>query len=157
MINKIKELYIKYKEIILYVLFGVLTTAANMLTFYFSTALLGEKLYMLNNFLAWVAGVIVAYITNKLFVFESKSWKLKIFLREFSEFVLARVFSFAVEEVGLIICVDGFGLGGNSINFFGIEITGQFIIKLVLSVIVVIMNYFFSKFVIFKKKKTEEK
>ena len=157
MISKIKELCIKYKEIILYVFFGVFTTVANMLVFYFSTALLGEELYMLNNLFAWVAGVVVAYITNKLFVFDSKSWKLKIFIKEFSEFVLARVFSFAVEEVGLIICVDGFGLGGNSINFFGIEITGQFIIKLILSVIVVTMNYFFSKFVIFKKKQTKEK
>ena len=157
MISKIKELCIKYKEIILYVFFGVFTTVANMLVFYFSTALLGEELYMLNNLFAWVAGVVVAYITNKLFVFDSKSWKLKIFIKEFSEFVLARVFSFAVEEVGLIICVDGFGLGGNSINFFGIEITGQFIIKLILSVIVVTMNYFFSKFVIFKKKQTKDK
>lgn len=157
MISKIKELCIKYKEIILYVFFGVFTTVANMLVFYVSTALLGEELYMLNNFFAWVAGVVVAYITNKLFVFDSKSWKLKIFIKEFSEFVLARVFSFVVEEVGLIICVDGFGLGGNSISFFGIEITGQFIIKLILSVIVVTMNYFFSKFVIFKKKKTKEK
>lgn len=157
MISKIKELCIKYKEIILYVFFGVFTTVANMLVFYVSTALLGEELYMLNNFFAWVAGVVVAYITNKLFVFDSKSWKPKIFIKEFSEFVLARVFSFVVEEVGLIICVDGFGLGSNSISFFGIEITGQFIIKLILSVIVVTMNYFFSKFVIFKKKKAEEK
>ena len=69
----IKKLFIKYKELITYVIFGVLTTLVNFFAFWLFTKILGEELYLINNAIAWVMGVIFAYITNKLFVFESKS------------------------------------------------------------------------------------
>ena len=150
---KIKELIIKYKEIITYLIFGVLTTLVNLGTFWVFTKILGEEMYLLNNAIAWVVGVIFAFVTNKLFVFESKSWKSKTAGKELIEFVGARLFSFGVEEGGMWLFVDVLAFGEKSFALFGFTITGQMIAKLALAVIVVILNYFFSKFIIFKKKK----
>lgn len=154
MIEKIKSLLIKYKEFILYALFGVLTTLANLFAFLLMTYIFGEELYLLNNAVAWIAGVVVAFVTNKIWVFNSKSWKIKVWLKEFSEFVTARLLSFVFEEAGMMLFVDVLNVGEKSITVFGFDITGQIIAKLLLSVVVVILNYVFSKFVIFKKKKT---
>ena len=154
MIEKIKSLVIKYKEFVLYALFGVLTTLANLFAFLLTTYIFGEELYLLNNAIAWISGVIVAFITNKIWVFNSKSWKIKVWLKEFSEFVTARLLSFVFEEAGMMLFVDVLNVGEKSITVFGFDITGQIIAKLLLSVVVVILNYVFSKFVIFKKKKT---
>lgn len=150
--TKIKELIIKYRELLLYLIFGVLTTLVNFLSFWIFTKILGEELYLINNAIAWVVGVIFAFVTNKLFVFESKSWKTKTAGKELVEFVGARLFSFGVEEGGMWLFVDLFGFGEKSLTLFGFTITGQIIAKLALAVIVVILNYFFSKFIIFKRK-----
>ena len=150
--TKIKELIVKYKELLIYLVFGVLTTLVNFLTYWIFTKILGEELYLINNAIAWVVGVVFAFVTNKLFVFESKTWKSKIAGKEFIEFVGARLFSFGVEEGGMWLFVDVLAFGEKSVNLFGITITGQIIAKLVLAVIVVILNYFFSKFIIFKRK-----
>ena len=157
MIKKIKELFIKYKEIILYALFGVLTTIANLLAFLLTTHIFGERLYLFNNAVAWIAGVVVAFITNKLWVFNSKCWKLKVWGKEFAEFVTARLLSFVFEEAGMVFFVDVLNVGEKAINIFGFSITGQIIVKLLLSVVVVILNYVASKFIIFKNKKTDKK
>ena len=150
--TKIKELIIKYKEMLLYLIFGVLTTIVNLASFWIFTKIFGEELYLINNAIAWVAGVVFAFVTNKLFVFESKTWKSKIAGKEFIEFVGARLFSFGVEEGGMWLFVDILAFGEKSLTLFGFTITGQIIAKLVLAVIVVILNYFFSKFIIFKRK-----
>lgn len=150
--TKIKDLIVKYRELLLYLIFGVLTTLVNLVTFWLFTGILGEELYLINNAIAWVVGVIFAFITNKLFVFESKSWNSKIAGKEFIEFVGARLFSFGVEEGGMWLFVDVLGFGEKSLTLFGFTITGQIIAKLVLAVVVVILNYFFSKFIIFKRK-----
>ena len=152
--NKIKELVIKYKEIILYGVFGVITTLANLIAFFVADFILGQDLYLVSNAIAWITGVIVAYVTNKLWVFNSKSWKFKVLLKEIPEFVGARLFSFGVEEAGMWLFVDVIGFGEKSLNAFGFVITGVVITKFLLSVLVVVINYFFSKFIIFKKKKT---
>ena len=86
--NKIKELIIKYKELITYFIFGVLTTLVNWAVY---TALVfalpdsiqeGVKITV-SNAVAWVAGVIFAFITNKIWVFESKSFEMNICIKEF--------------------------------------------------------------------------
>ena len=156
MIKKIKELFIKYKEIILYALFGVLTTVANLAAFLLTTYIFGEELYLFNNAVAWIVGVVVAFVTNKLWVFNSNSWKLKVWGKEFVEFVTARLLSFVFEEAGMLLFVDVLNVGEKAITVFGFSITGQIIVKLLLSVVVVILNYVASKFIIFKNKKSEK-
>lgn len=148
----IKTLFIKYKELITYVIFGVLTTLVNFFAFGIFTKIFGEDLYLVNNAIAWVVGVVFAYITNKLFVFESKSWDLKVITKEITGFLGARIFSFLVEEGGMFLFVSVLGLGEKSLTLLGFTITGQFIVKILLAVIVVILNYIFSKFFIFRIK-----
>ena len=152
MMKTIKSLFIKYKELITYVIFGVLTTFVNFFAFWLFTQMLGEALYLVNNAIAWVVGVAFAYVTNKLFVFESKGWSLKTISKELTGFLGARIFSFLVEEGGMFLFISFLGMGTKAISFAGITITGQFIVKILLAVIVVILNYIFSKFFIFKKK-----
>lgn len=151
MIEKIKKLYEKYKEIILYGIFGVITTIANFVVFLIATKLFGEELVLVNNALAWIAGVVVAFVTNKLFVFNSKSWSAKTAFKEFAEFVAARLVSFGFEEFGMWLCITVLHLSDKSLSLFAFSVSGQIIVKFFLSIVVVILNYFFSKFVIFKK------
>ena len=146
----IKKLFIKYKELITYVIFGVLTTLVNFFAFWLFTKIFGEAFYLVNNAIAWVVGVVFAYITNKLFVFESKSWDLKVIAKEITGFLGARIFSFLVEEGGMLLFISVLGFGEKSLTVLGITITGQFVVKILLAVIVVVMNYVFSKFFIFK-------
>ena len=104
--NIIKNLIIKYKELIIYVIFGVCTTLVNFLTYKLFNVLLGVELYLVSNIIAWFVSVVFAYVSNKLFVFESKSWGLKLVAKEVSSFFAARVFSFLVEEAGLFLLVE---------------------------------------------------
>lgn len=153
MINKIKQLLIRYKELIIYVLFGVLTTVVNLLVFAVFNRLLGDERYLITNAVAWLAAVTFSYITSKLWVFESKSWELKVFLKEVTTFFAARVVTLFIEEAGLYILVDLVGFSKYSLNFFGLSIGGALIAKAAIAVVVVVVNYIFSKLVIFKKKK----
>lgn len=150
----IKNLFLKYKELISYVFFGALTTLVNFVTFWVmeSVILRGENTYLVNNIVAWFASVSFAYVTNKLFVFNSRSREIKKVAKEIAEFFSARVLSFLVEEAGLWLLIDALSFGRFSYMFFGFEVTGNFIAKVILSVIVVILNYIFSKLWIFKKK-----
>lgn len=150
--TKLKDLLLKYKEIIIYLVFGLATTVFNLSTFWLFTRLLGEELYLVNNAIAWVVAVVFAFVTNKLFVFKSKSWAVKTAGKEFAEFIGARLFSFGIEEGGMWLLVDLLSFGEKELNIFSISISGQVIAKVIVGIIVVIINYFFSKFLIFNKK-----
>lgn len=127
------------KETITYLIFGVLTTAVNYIVYYLLYKFTGLDA-LAYNVIAWVAAVIFAFFTNKLFVFESKSFKPGIVFRELLTFVGARVLSLILEEAFLALTVKVMGIH-------------ELIAKLIISVIVVIVNYFASKFFIFKKEK----
>lgn len=153
MINTIKSLIIKYKELITYGLFGVATTVVNFGTFEIASRILGEELYLLSNVIAWVVCVTFAYVTNKLWVFESKNMKPEVVMKELLSFFAARGFSFIIEEGGLFLLVDVVGLSDFSLEVLGFRISGTLIAKAVVGVVVVVINYFFSKMFIFKKDK----
>lgn len=150
----IKELILKYKELIVYVIFGGLTTVVNLVVFTLSGMVLGDERYLISNIIAWFAAVIFAYITNKLWVFESKSWDVRVLLKEIPSFFAARVLSFLIEEAGLFVFVDLLSFKDISLKILSFEIGGELIAKAVLAVIVVVLNYVFSKLVIFRKKKS---
>ena len=152
MMNKIKELYLKHKEIIVYIIFGLITTALNLLIFWIFNLILGEDFYLLSNVIAWILAAVFAYFVNKIFVFQSKSWAVKVIALEFFEFLGARLFSFLVEEGGMFLTLDVFGFKEFSLDILSFTVTGTMIAKFIFAVIVVILNYFFSKFIIFKKK-----
>ncbi|MDD6275739.1 MAG: GtrA family protein [Clostridia bacterium] len=134
------------KEMFLYLLFGVLTTVVNLAVFS-----LGNKAFdvLVSNVVAWIAAVTFAYITNKLFVFDSKSWAAKIVLKEVASFTAARLLTLGIEEIGLVVMIKWLHWNEALTTSF---ISGEMVIKIILAVIVVILNYIFSKLIIFRKK-----
>ena len=153
--KKIHDLFIRYKELILYVFFGGLTTLVNFAAFKFFNVVLGEEHYLVSNIIAWFVSVVFAYITNKLFVFESHTWQTKKICKEIISFFAARVFSLVIEEAGLFALIDLLGFDKYRLDIFGFVLGGKMISKILLAVIVVILNYFFSKLVVFRKKNKE--
>ena len=139
MIAKIKELYFKYREIISYLFWGVMSTVVNYGAYFLCTMVFHLN-YLISNGIAWVAAVLFAFVTNKLFVFESKSWEPKLAFKEFWQFVSARIFSGLLETGMLYLFVDVLGFPDAPI-------------KIIASILVVILNYIFSKLIIFKKPK----
>ena len=135
-------------ETISYIVFGLLTTAVNMLVFAVWLRIFGENDSPLANAVAFVISVIFAYVTNKLYVFKTKSWSFSVIKRELPSFFAARLFSFGVEMLGIILCTSVLHL--DETEFMGVN--SIYTVKLGLNVIVVILNYIFSKFWVFKKK-----
>lgn len=149
--DKLKKLL--NKETILYLIFGVLTTVVNYVVFrLLYVGLLGGKDSLIANAAAFVAAVVFAFVVNKLFVFESKSWAPAVLAREIPSFVASRVASFGIEELGLLVSENV--LHWNEVAVFTLGSTvidGVTATKLALSVIVVILNYVFCKWFVFKK------
>ena len=150
------------RETILYLVFGVLTTLVNYAVFWIGLRLFGEAYTLLINVACFIAASSFAYVTNKLFVFESRSWAPAILRREIPAFFSARIASFLLEEAGLWVCKDVFRVGRYALILpFGeppFRLNGILIAKIILSFAVVLLNYLFSKLFIFKKPKepTEE-
>jgi len=136
-VKQIKLLMKKYWDVLSYLFFGVLTTAVNYLVYLPVYNLLGLSA-AISNAIAWVVAVAFAYLTNKPFVFKSNDWSMKTVIPELTKFVSCRVASGAAETLLLLVTVDILHWNGN-------------IWKLITSVMVVILNYFFSKFLVFRK------
>ena len=130
-------LFKKYREIITYLIFGVLTTAVNWAVYYPLFNLAGFSA-MLSKTIAWAVAVIFAYLTNKPFVFESRDWRFAVVIPELSKFVGCRIGSGLLEVLFMYITVDWMLLNGNVMN-------------IIVSVFVVIINYIGSK-MLFKRK-----
>lgn len=141
----------KLKEIFSYLFFGFLTTLISILTFGIFNAALGEKLYLISNIFSWVISVAFAFVTNKIYVFRSLEWNVKILRTELFGFVGARIFSLVLEEAGLFLLMDIINFNSFETRVLSFSITGGFISKIIMQIVVVIINYFFSKFIIFKK------
>lgn len=138
MIQKIRDLIIKYWDIVSYLFFGVCTTIVNYMIYIPCYNFLGMSATV-SNMIAWVVAVAFAYLTNKPFVFKSNDWSAKTVIPELTKFVGCRVGSGAAETVILLVAVDLLGWNGN-------------IWKLVTQVMVVVLNYIGSKLLVFRKK-----
>lgn len=126
--SKMKE------EIGRYLICGVMTTAINVASY---TLFLKIALhYSIATSLAWVCAVIFAYITNRRFVFRSKTKEKKEVVRELSAFFLSRVSTWVMEMVGLMLLIEGVGVG-------------ELLSKYIMVVLVIIMNYVLSKVFVF--------
>ena len=137
MIQKIRILLEKYREVISYLFFGVLTTAVNFIVYLPVYNILGLSASV-SNMIAWVVAVVFAYFVNKIYVFRSLDWSRKTVIPELTKFVAARVLSGVLETGILLVTVDILGWNGN-------------IWKFVTQVLVVISNYVFSKLIVFRK------
>lgn len=131
----------KYRHILLYLLFGVTTTAVNWCIYALTHGLLGMTAA---NAVAWLGAVVYAFVTNKLFVFESKSLKARVLLAEGVKFFASRAFSGVVE----ILLPTGLFAMGLEQSLLGLEGGAS---KALVSVLVIVMNYVLSKFLVFSK------
>ena len=149
--DKIKK--ILNRETVLYIIFGVATTAVNYVVFYLLYNVLWSQSRSLEaNAAAFVAAVIFAFVVNKLFVFESKSWSMDTLKREIPSFLAARIGSFGIEEAGLFLCEKVLNLGGViAITLGGVALDWITVAKVALAFVVVALNYVFCKLFIFKK------
>lgn len=143
--EKLKALFLKYREVISYLFFGGLTTAVSWGTYALFVGVMGLPVFA-GNVLSWICAVTFAYVTNKLWVFQSKSWAWPAWLKEAAAFFAGRIFSGLVEIGGLPLLMK---LGLDQ-TLFGIE---GFAAKVVVSVVVIILNYILSKFLAFRKRK----
>ena len=133
-----KEIIQKYRDVLVYLFFGVLTTVVNYLIYLPCYNLLHWSAGA-SNVLAWVVAVTFAFLTNKPFVFKSKDWAWSVVWPELTKFVGCRVGSGVLETVILLVTVDILHWNGN-------------VWKLATAVLVIILNYVGSKFLVFKKK-----
>ena len=140
-----KELWHKYKEAILYLFFGVATTAVNLAVYYAATVFFSVP-ESISNVTAWFASVIFAFVTNKLFVFESKSWAPAVAAKEALSFFGSRILSLVI-DVALFELLIRVGLNQ---TLFG---SPGFLAKIIVNVVVIIVNYVLSKLIVFREKK----
>ena len=128
-----------YKEILLYLLFGVLTTIVNLITYYLLTLTIlnpNNPLHLtIANIIAWFTCVLFAYITNRKYVFKSTNNSK---LKEIINFYKYRLFTLILEIIFMYILVNKLELNDK-------------IIKPIVQIIIIILNYVFSKIFVFKK------
>ena len=150
--NTVKRIIEKYKEIIMYLIFGVATTIVNfgiystIVVILKSSSSLSIAAYVaVANVVAWVCATFFAYITNKLYVFHTHNWQLQYIIREAGMFFTTRGLTGVFE----LIAVPALYYIGMKQAVFGID---GFVAKAIISIIVVIFNYVFSKLLIFKNQ-----
>lgn len=136
--HKIFSLLEKYRDIIAYLFFGAVTTLVNLVVYY-----LCYEVWLIPNtpsvIIAWIIAVLTAFLTNKPFVFRSHDWSLKVLLPEAGSFFGCRVGTGVLELVLMYITVDLLHLSG-------------MLMKLLINILVVILNYVGSKLLVFRKK-----
>ena len=134
--EKMKTLMARYRDVIVYLVFGVLTTAVNYIVYLPCYNVLGLS-GSVSNAIAWVVAVAFAYLTNKPFVFQSHDWSAKTVIPELTKFLGCRIGSGVLETAIIFLTVDLLGWNGN-------------VMKLLTSVLVVVLNYIGSKLLVFK-------
>lgn len=138
-VSRMKEIIKKHWDVISYLVFGGLTTAVNYLIYLPCYNILHWNA-SLSNVAAWVVSVAFAFLTNKPFVFRSHDWSARVVLPELSKFLGCRVGSGVMETAIIFVTVDLLQWNGNWM-------------KLITAVLVVILNYFGSKLLVFRKSK----
>lgn len=137
----IKELYLKYKEIINYLIFGVLTTIVSLTTYYLLVYTIlnpnNPIELQIANIISWITCVTFAYITNRKYVFDSKN---KNILKEMLKFYSSRLTTLFLDMLFMYIFVSKFNFNDK-------------IIKIILQVLITILNYILSKILVFKSTK----
>lgn len=135
------DFYLKKVEAMRYLIFGALSTLVNILVFaLFNTLGLST---IASNTIAWIISVIFAYTTNKYCVFKAKTEGKKDLLREFSSFIVARLATLGVETIMMWTTID-------------LWHWNAILMKVIANIVVIVLNFVFSKLFIFKKSKEAE-
>lgn len=139
--KKIKVLYIKHKEIINYLIVGILTTFVSLSTYFLTiNVILPEKSDLnvqISNIISWICAVTFAYYTNRIYVFQSSS-KNKEKVKEIIKFFISRILSLIIDMFFMYI-------------LYSVLKVNDSISKLIVQVVVTILNYIFAKMVVFNR------
>lgn len=135
--RKCLELFQKYKEAVLYIFFGGLTTVVSIISFAWCDLALHMN-PLAANVISWILSVTFAYVTNRLWVFRSMAHGHTALIREAAAFYGGRLFTLGAEETFLFIFINGLGLPG-----IGVKIGAQ--------IFVLIANYIISKWMVFTR------
>lgn len=138
MLKTIKDLFTKYRELILYLFFGGCTTLVNIVSYFVLTDLLGID-FLVSNAIAWVLSVLFAYVTNRIWVFKSAAAGFVPVVKEMASFFGFRLLSGGLDMLIMYVGVSVMALPDEWIKIFA-------------NVLVILLNYVFSKLFIFKKK-----
>lgn len=133
----IKKIIETYREIISYLFFGVCTTLVNFII-YFACTKIFDVNYLLSNAVSWIGAVAFAYVTNRIWVFQSKTKGIHAIFKEMTTFVSCRIVSGILDMLIMFVGVDLLGISDG-------------ITKFATQVVVVVLNYIFSKLIIFRK------
>ncbi len=133
--KKIIELYKKYEEVINYLIVGGMTTLVSILIYALCTKCFHIN-YMVSNVISWIASVLFAYVFNRIFVFKSKNDNIFVEIYQFFKY---RIFSFLIEIFLMYVFVELINID-------------DMISKVIVQIIVIILNYVFSKLFVFKKE-----
>ncbi len=165
----IKKYYTKYEEVIKYLFWGVMTTVVNFATFYLLITIIGSAKGSWNalftdfnryreiisdietstiignvcNISAIIVSILFAYVTNRSFVFKDKAHGKKAIMKEMTSFFACRIFTMVVDTAI-------YWIGCTTLKFPAL------IVKMVSQVVVIVLNYVFSKLIVFKKKSTDK-
>lgn len=140
MMEKIRSLLRGHRELISYVFWGAMTTAVNYVTYTLLTEVLRVH-YLAGTVIAWTVSVLFAYLVNKQFVFRSMDWSWRVALRELWQMVASRLFSLGLEMAIMWAFVDMLHCP-------------HLVVKLIANVVVVVVNYVLSKWIVFKPKES---
>ncbi|MEY8375580.1 GtrA family protein [Lachnospiraceae bacterium 56-18] len=136
------------RETLSYLIFGIMTTIVNFGTFIVFNQIFGKRYYLLSNIFTFIIATLFAFVTNKQFVFQSKTWAWNTLITELLSFTAARVGTFLIiEEAGLWIAVEFLNAGSCRFLF----LNGILLAKISLAFLAVLVNYILSKCFIFKK------
>ena len=138
LLSPLQPFYMKYKELLLYLFFGGLTFCLSIALYWLFAHPLGMT-PLVANALSWVLCVAFAYVTNRTWVFKEKAHDSKGIVREATSFVLGRVATLVLEEVVLWLGISVLGIN-------------DIAVKVVAQVLVIVSNYFISKFLVFRKE-----
>lgn len=132
-----RDFLLKYKGLLSYLFFGFLTTLVNFLV-YFPLYNWFSLSAAVSNAIAWLLAVLFAYLTNKPFVFDSRDWSVATVIPEATKFIGCRIGTGLLETLFLWLLVDWYAYDGNWV-------------KIIISILVVVLNYISSKWLVFRK------
>ncbi len=138
----IKTIFQKYKSLIMYAFFGVCTTLVNLAVYYLTFNILNLS-NVLSTIIAWIVAVLFAFVTNKIWVFDSKSWKNKVLFHELWTFFAARIATGVLDVLIMYVAVDVLQWSST-------------LCKLISNTFVIILNFVFSKCIIFNKTERQK-
>lgn len=163
----LSKLYARYREVILYLIFGVLTTVVDFAVYTPLTALFGSDYkifgllpwYLVTSVVAWLAAVLFSFFTNKAWVFREKDWSFSVTFKELISFLSGRVLTLLIQLLLMWLMIDLAHLDKTALLAGAaglLSLGGDVVVKAIVSLVVIVLNYIISKLFVFRPAHSAE-